>query len=206
MAENAAIARPYAQAVFELANQSDQLAVWSDALHAAATVVSDNRIARLIGAPGIDNAKLVELIAGLSVAVAAKMGFGRLDKLGELIGSIVSDVATGVDSGARFKNLLRLLAENGRLQVLPDIASAYDSLKAEVENRVEVTLTAACAIDDAQQAKFIDALKKRFGRDVSLSVELDESLVGGARLQANDMVIDGSVSTGLTKLATTLAN
>jgi F-type H+-transporting ATPase subunit delta len=92
------------------------------------------------------------------------------------------------------------------LHALPDIASSYDALKAEVENRVEVTLTAASPVDDAQQAKIVEALKKRFGRDVSLSVELDESLIGGARLQADDLVIDGTVSTGLEKLATTLAN
>ena len=75
-----------------------------------------------------------------------------------------------------------------------------------MENRVEVTLTAARPVDDAQQAKIIAALKQRFNRDVSLTVELDESLIGGARLQADDLVIDGSVSTGLEKLATSLAN
>jgi F-type H+-transporting ATPase subunit delta len=182
MAENAAIARPYAQAIFDLANDAGQLPAWSDALHAAGAVVGDEQVAELIGAPGTDSNQLIQLI----VAIAGK-------------------AASGVDA-AKLTNLIKLLAENGRLQALPDIASSYDSLKAEVENRVEVTLTAASPIDDAQQAKFVEALKKRFGRDVSLSVELDESLVGGARLRANDMVIDGSVSTGLTKLATTLAN
>ena len=106
----------------------------------------------------------------------------------------------------KLTNLIKLLAENGRLVALPDIASAYDSLKAEVENRVEVTLIAASPVDDAQQAKIVEALKKRFGRDVSLTFELDENLIGGARLQADDLVIDGSVSAGLEKLATTLAN
>ena len=99
-----------------------------------------------------------------------------------------------------------MLSENSRLHALPDIASSYDSLKAEVENRVEVTLIAASQVDEAQQAKIIEALKKRFGRDVSLSVELDESLVGGARIRSDDLVIDGSVKTGLEKLATALAN
>jgi F-type H+-transporting ATPase subunit delta len=60
-------------------------------------------------------------------------------------------------------------------------------------------------VDAAQQSKIVAALKKRFDRDVSLTVELDETLIGGARLQADDLVIDGSVSTGLEKLATTLA-
>ena len=181
MADNAAIARPYAQAVFELANEAGQLTEWSDALQAAAQVVSDDQVAGLIGAPGTDTDKLVALIAD----VAGKAG--------------------AADS-AKLTNLVKLLAENGRLTALPEIASAYDSLKAEVENRVEVTLTSSSPVDDAQQTKMIEALKKRFGRDVSLKVEIDENLIGGARLQADDLVIDGSVSAGLEKLATTLAN
>ncbi|MGI9290597.1 MAG: F0F1 ATP synthase subunit delta [Gammaproteobacteria bacterium] len=182
MAENAAIARPYSQAVFELANGSGQLAVWSDALHAAAAVVSDPQVSGLIGAPGTDSSKLVALIA-----------------------EVASQAASGVD-GSQLSNLIKLLDENGRLQVLPEIASAYDSLKAEVENRVDVTLVAASPVDEAQQATITAALKQRFGRDVNLTVELDEGLIGGARLQADDLVIDGSVSAGLEKLATTLAN
>jgi F-type H+-transporting ATPase subunit delta len=181
MAENAAIARPYAQAVFELANDAGQLAAWSDALHTAGAVVSNKQVAGLIGAPATDSAKLIELIAD----IAAK--------------------ADGDVERSKLNNLLKLLAENRRLPALPDIATAYDALKAEVENRVEVTLTAASPIDDAQQAKIVEALKTRFGRDVSLTFELDESLLGGARIQADDLVIDGSVSAGLEKLATTLA-
>ena len=181
MAENAAVARPYAQATFEIAKDAGQLNDWSDALHAAAAVVSDAQVAALIGSPGTDTAKLVSMITEIS-----------------------GQAAQGAD-GAKLGNLMKLLAENGRLLVLPEIASAYDSLKAEVENRVEVTLTAASPVDDAQQARIVEALKKRFGRDVSLTFELDETLIGGARLQADDLVIDGSVSAGLEKLATTLA-
>ena len=181
MAENAAIARPYAQAVFELASESGQLPVWSDALHAAAAVVSDAQVVALIGAPGTDRAKLEALIA-----------------------EVAGQAAAGADA-AKLGNFIKLLVENGRLSALPDIASAYDSLKAEVENRVEVTLVSSSPVDAVQQSKIVAALKKRFDRDVSLTVELDETLIGGARLQADDLVIDGSVSTGLEKLATTLA-
>jgi F-type H+-transporting ATPase subunit delta len=65
-------------------------------------------------------------------------------------------------------------------------------------------LTAASPVDDAQQAKIIEALKKRFGRDVNLHFKLDENLIGGARLQADDLVIDGSIRTGLEKLSSAL--
>ncbi|MDH3978737.1 MAG: F0F1 ATP synthase subunit delta, partial [Gammaproteobacteria bacterium] len=164
------------------ANAAGQLAIWSDALHAAGAVVTDPQVKGLIGAPSTDSAKLVSLITDIAAKEAAGVNNGELN------------------------NLIKLLDENGRLRVLPEIASAYDSLKAEVENRVEVTLTAAEPVDEAQQAKIVEALKKRFGRDVSLKFELNEGLIGGARLQADDLVIDGSVSAGLEKLATTLAN
>ncbi len=182
MAEKSAIARPYAQAIFELAHQAGQLAEWSDVLHAAGTVVSDQQVAQLIGAPGTDGNKLIALIGDIAARAAANA------------------------DGTKLTNLLKLLAENRRLPVLPDIANAYDALKADVENRVEVTLVAANPVDESQQAKIVEALKKRFGRDVTLTFELDKNLIGGARLQADDLVIDGSVSTGLEKLATTLAN
>lgn len=182
MAENIAIARPYAQAAFELARDAGQLDAWSDALSAAAAVVTDPQVKVLIGAPSTDAAQLVSLITDISGQAAAGV---PADKLG---------------------NMLRLLSENRRLAALPEISTAFDALKAETENRVEVTLTAASPVDEAQQARIVEALKQRFGRDVSLSVELDETLIGGARLRADDLVIDGSVRAGINKLASVLAS
>lgn len=182
MADNIAIARPYAQAAFETANEAGQLDAWSDAIAAAAAVVTDEQVAGLINAPGTDAAQLVDLIAGIAAQAAAG---APADKLA---------------------NLVKLLAENRRLAALPEISSAFDALKAETENRVEVTLTAASPVGEDTQARIIESLKQRFGRDVSLTFELDETLIGGARLQADDLVIDGSVRAGLDKLATTLAN
>lgn len=180
MADNIAIARPYAQAAFELARDAGQLDSWSDALASAAAVIADEQVAGLIDAPGTDSRQLIALISD----IAARSG-APADQL---------------------NNLLRLLSENRRLKALPEISGAFDALKAETENRVEVTLTAASPVDEATQARIVEALKKRFGRDVSLSFELDEKLIGGARLQADDLVIDGSVRAGLDKLASTLAN
>jgi len=182
MAEVAAIARPYAQAAFELAQEAGQLEPWSEALQAAAIVAADARVAALIATPGTDPARLVELFTDV---VRHTVAAAPLEKV---------------------TNLLLLLEENDRLAALPAISEAFDALKAETENRVEVTLTAASAVDDSQQARIVEALKARFGRDVSLSVEVDPSLIGGARVQAEDLIIDGSVKTGLDKLATTLTN
>ncbi|MAF82527.1 MAG: F0F1 ATP synthase subunit delta [Gammaproteobacteria bacterium] len=183
MAENSGIARPYAQAAFELARDAGQLTGWSETLHVAGQAVSDAALAAMIDAPGTDDALMVGIIADVCQQA----------------------VTTPVDAG-RVKNLLRLLAENDRLPVLADIARQFDKLKTNVENSIDVVLTAAAPVDDAQQAKISEALKKRFNRDINLHFTLDETLIGGARLQADDLVIDGSIRTGLEKLSSTLTN
>ena len=183
MAENSSIARPYAEAAFELAREAGQLAGWSEFLHAAGYAVADESIARMIDVPGTDDAVVVGIIADVCKQA----------------------VTAPVDSG-QVLNLLKLLAENGRLPALPEIAERFDKLKADVENIIDVTMTAAAPVSDAQQAKIITALKKRFSRDVNLIFKLDENLIGGARLQADDLVIDGSIRTGLEKLSSALTN
>jgi len=183
MAENSSIARPYAEAAFALAREAGQLAGWSESLHAAGHAVADEALARMIDVPGTDDTVVVGIIADVCKLAAT----------------------APVDEG-RVLNLLRLLAENGRLPVLPEIARRFDKLKADVENSVDVVLTAAAPVDVAQQAKIVTALKKRFGRDVNLLFKLDENLLGGARLQADDLVIDGSIRTGLEKLSSALTN
>ena len=184
MANDSGIARPYADAVFELARDASQLASWSELLHAAGQVVSDDDIRRLIDAPATDIGELVGLVIDVSREASNE------------------DITDPV----QFSNLLRLLAENRRLTTLPKIAELFDKRKADVENRVNVLLTAAAPVDDETKARISAALKNRFGREINLNFQLDEYLIGGARLQADDLVIDGSVRTGLQKLASALLN
>jgi F-type H+-transporting ATPase subunit delta len=183
MAEQTGIARPYAEAVFQLARAAGQLPGWSDVLHAAAAAVADHDVARLIDSPKVDTARVAAVVAGVAR---------------EATGSAVD--------GGQVDNLLRLLAENARLSALAEIAAQFDRLKADVENSVDVLLTAATPVDEAQQARIVAALQRRFGRDINLRFKLDETLIGGARLQADDLVIDGSIRTGLDKLASSLTN
>lgn len=180
MADLESVARPYAQAVFELARESRNLADWSRVLTAAGEAVRTEDLAALLDTPGVDIRRLADLVAETAVEAAA--GASRKE----------------------VQNLLRLLAENGRLRALPAIAKRFEQLRADAENRLDVLLTAATPVDPAQQARIVEALKKRFGRDINLKFELDENLLGGARLQAEDLVIDGSVRTGLEKLTSAL--
>ncbi len=183
MARADAVARPYAQALFELAREGGALDAWQALLDTAATAAADAQVLRLLDAPGSDSSRLAQMLL-------------------EVAGSEQS--ATGVAQSAQAKNFMRLLAENRRIAALPAIAQCFSDLKAEVENTVNVVLTAASEVDEAQQRQMSEALSRRFGRQVSLRFVLDEQLIGGARLQADDHVIDGSVRTRLEKLASTL--
>lgn len=176
MAEKSTIARPYAQAAFELAQEKGDLKIWSDMLELCAMIVRDERVSRLIGNPEVSKDALVELI--LNVAG------DRLNTVG--------------------RNFIRVLANNGRLNVLSEIASLYEQHRADAECRVDAEVISAFPLSDAQQQALAAGLKKRLGREVRLTASTDESLIGGAIVRAGDLVIDGSVTGHLNKLAQTL--
>ncbi len=183
MSDSSTVARPYAQAIFELASANDSLAEWSEALGLAAEVVGDPGAQRFLAQPGLDDA-------------------GRADFVISICGEAAGG---GVLSGEHGQNLLRLLAENGRLIALSDIAAQFDALKARAENRVNVQLTTAAAVDEKVAAGISKALEQKLGRQVELELVVDEALLGGAVIRAEDMVIDGSVRNRLEKLAATLS-
>ncbi len=186
MAEHGSVARPYAQAVFEMARDAGQLPAWSEFLNLAGLLVAEPAVNRMLTVPGADLKKLVSAIADLcreNLASAPMLSDG--------------DRSTGA-------NFLKLLVENRRLGALLDIAAHFEVLRAEAENILEATLTASTPVSEQQQAGIVASLKKRFGRQIRLTVKQDPSLIGGAYLQVGDRVIDGSVRTGLDKLATAL--
>jgi F-type H+-transporting ATPase subunit delta len=176
MAEKSTIARPYAQAAFDIAQEKGDLKGWSDMLQLLAVVASDALMQDMISNPAIESSKVIDVMAGVA-------------------GDNLND--TG-------KNFLNVLAENGRLNVLPEIAELYEQHRAEAEKTVEAEITSAFPLSDAQKQQLIDALKNRLGRDVSLVAKTDESIIGGAIVRAGDLVIDGSVSSQLDKLSNSL--
>ena len=178
MADSSTVARPYAKALFDLANGERKLAEWSAALGAAAAVVGDANARRALANPGFDDGARAALVGSVAGAI----------KGGELFAS------------GHGKNLLQVLAENDRLTALPEIAAQFDALKAEAENKVKVTVTAATQVDGAIAEQIKKALQQKLGRAVELTLAVDASLIGGAIIQADDMVIDGSVRTRLQRL------
>lgn len=177
MAESATIARPYARAAFGHAHAEGQLAAWSEMLGRAAATVADERVARLVGSPKVTSAELVELIAGIA----------------------------GGTTGQGGRNFLAALAHNRRLLLLPEIASQFERLRAEVENVVDVELVSAMPVDAAQEQRLAAALRKRLGREVRIHTQIDASLIGGAIVRAGDLVIDGSLRGRLERLGTTMS-
>jgi F-type H+-transporting ATPase subunit delta len=178
VAERATIARPYAKAAFEYAREAKTFAEWSRGLEVAAEIVADPRVSVLSTSPSLTAADL----AGL-----------------------VTDVG-GANFNGGMQNFVRVLAENHRLLLLPEIAAQYGELRAAVENTVDVEVTSAVALDAAQSANLERALTVRLKRQVRMRNSVDSSLLGGAIVRAGDLVIDGSLKGRLERLATELGS
>jgi F-type H+-transporting ATPase subunit delta len=178
MAERATIARPYAKAAFEYARDANDFAGWSLALARAAEIVADPRVAALTKSPQWSAADVVGLI---------------------------TDVA-GASLIAGMENFVRVLAENHRLLLLPEIAAHYEEFRSAVENTVDVEVVSAVKLDAAQSSKLSAALAKRLKRNVRMKNSVDATLLGGAVLRAGDLVIDGSLKGRLERLATELTS
>jgi ATP synthase F1 delta subunit len=117
--------------------------------------------------------------------------------------------AVGKDSvfagGSRHgTNFLKLLLENGRVVALPEISEQFEALKAKVENSIDAVITAASPVSEAQQKAIASSLSAKLGRDVRISTQIDENLIGGAVIRAGDVVIDGSLRARLEGLANAL--
>ena len=176
MSLNLTLARPYARAVFSLAREQGRLPQWSTLLGFSARAVSEPSVQAVLGDPRLDVQALAQVIVPP----------GDVDPL--------------------FTQFLSVLAESRRLALLPEIAGLFDLLRAEDEHIVKATITSATALDAAELAKLRDALRKRFGRDVEVSTAIDPALIGGAVIDAGDVVIDGSIRTKLARLGAALAN
>jgi F-type H+-transporting ATPase subunit delta len=185
MADNNTIARPYARAVFELAGEKKDLAGWSAALDAAKQLLADGRVVKVLANPALTDDKRLAFLTNL---------FQSADGNNSVLGG----------DNEQGRNFLKLLLEYGRVAVLPEIAEHFDAFKAAVENTVDVTVTSATKMSAEQEKSVVAALEKRLGRNVNLSTEIDENLIGGAVIRAGDVVIDGSLRARLQGLANAL--
>jgi F-type H+-transporting ATPase subunit delta len=176
MAEITTIARPYAEALARLAGESESWARWSEMLALGADVVVDAQVAGLIRNPNV----AAERVGDIVVAVCG-------DKL-----------------DAEGANFVRLLAENRRLAVLPEIARQFEIVKTAREGILEARISTAFELSQAQMDGLKMRLESKFGRKINIAQELDADLIGGVIIQVGDEVLDASVRGKLGDLAATL--
>jgi F-type H+-transporting ATPase subunit delta len=176
MAEPSTVARPYAEAVFRLADAAAALPKWSEMLAGLSSVSSDERVRGAIANPKLSDAQ----VAGLFISVLA----GRLN--------------------ADAENLVRVLADNKRLELLPEIRRQYDALRNEREGTVEAEVVSAFELTEAQVADLVARLEKKTGRKVKAKVAIDKDLIGGIKVVLGDKVIDGSARAQLGALEAAL--
>lgn len=176
MAELSTIARPYAEAAFEIARQESALGAWSQMLRFGATIVADERVAAALDNPRLD--------AGAKESLLLSIAGDRFD--------------------AQARNFIRVLVDADRVAMLPQIAAQFDALKDAAEATAKATIESAFELTDAQVAGLKAALEKRFGKRIETSVSVNPALIGGARVTVGDAVIDGSVQARLDAMSTQL--
>lgn len=172
------LSRPYAKAAFELAREGQNLAQWDDMLTLASRIVEDDAFAGLVENPLISASRVAQVITD----------------------------AAGDDFNDRFRGYLKVLADNDRLGLLPEITRLYRLQREAAERRLRVRVVSAVPLDDDQSARMRDALARRFDRDIELENVIDPGVIGGAIVYAGDEVIDGSLRGRLQKLSGSLAN
>lgn len=177
MAESVTIARPYAEAVYRTAKESGAQGTWSQRLQRLALIAQDGDMAAVMGNPQLSAEQVANLVISLSD-----------------------------DNDAVLANLVRTLAENRRLALLPEISRLFDLAKSQEEGIKEAVVHSAFPIDDTQVKALVQELEARFGTKLTARVEIDASLIGGVRVTVGDQVLDASVRGKLDAMAVALNN
>jgi F-type H+-transporting ATPase subunit delta len=172
MAESLTIARPYAEAAFKLARELDALPSWSEALGRLAVVAGTGVARELVGNPRLNTAQVAGLIA---------------DAAGQL--------------SAQQSNFVRVLADNERIRVLPEIAAAFEALRNAHEGVLDAHIASAYPLTDAQLDEIIATLAHKYGKRVKAGVTVEPDLIGGVSIRIGDEVIDASVRGKLAQIA-----
>ena len=172
MLETSTIARPYATAVFELAQETGRVEEWSAMLGLLGLVASDKDMRQLITNPKVSRQQLQDLV--LDVCGDGLSGPGR--------------------------NLVKVLVQAGRLQYTAAIKDQYEQMRAAAEGKVEVEVVTAYPLDRQQQDSIAGMISGRLGKQVNIRTSVDESLIGGAVIRAGDSIIDASLRGRLAEL------
>ena len=173
MAELTTIARPYAEAAFEIARAANALPQWSEMLRFAAAVADDPKMRDALSAPQLDAAAKESLF--LSICG---------DRLNH-----------------EARNFMRILIEADRIALLPEIRELFEASKNSAEGVAKATIESSSPLTTEQVTTLTAALARRFGKKIEATVSVNPALIGGARITVGDAVIDGSVQGKLAAMA-----
>jgi len=176
MAELATVARPYAEAVFRLAKESNALPAWSDALNLIATVYRDPQMQAAVANPKVTPAEIERLMLAIC---------------GERIDGVA-------------RNLIQLLVHNRRLSLLTEIRALFEQLKLKDEGKLDAKISSAFPMEDAQRNHVVNLLSSRFKRKINATVIVDANLIGGIKVEVGDKIWDASVRGRLQNMAAAL--
>lgn len=176
MAELLTLARPYAKAAFAYASEQNAIDAWSNALQLLSAAVQDEAFSAYLNRPELTPAEQVGLFA-------------------KVLGNEQTEAVS---------NFLTLLADNGRLALLPEIDTEFEQLKSQNNNTVDVVIESAFPLDSVQEQKLAHALEKRLNSAVKITVEVNPALIAGVVIRAGDQVIDDSALSKLEKMRTRL--
>lgn len=176
MAEAITVARPYAEAVFKLAVAGKSLSQWSKILKLAAEIAENERIRSLIGNPLVSVKQLSELMLEIG----------------------------GRKFNQDARNLITLMIENKRVQVLPQVSFLFEQLKAQHEGALDARIVSAFELESEQLSKLVSELEQKFKRKIEAKVIVDSDLIGGIKVEIGDEVLDASVRGKLEAMAIAL--
>ncbi|MES2116999.1 MAG: F0F1 ATP synthase subunit delta [Pseudomonadota bacterium] len=179
MAENATVARPYAEALFRVAQagkESFSLAAWSDLVSELAQIGTHPEVQAFARNPKVSD--------------------------GDVIAAVTALVKSPLNTEA--KNFLAMLVENGRINLLPEIGAQFQLLKNSVEGAADAAISSAFELSAAQVAELVATLEKKFSRKLNPAVTVDPSLIGGVRVVVGDEVLDTSVRAKLQQMRAAL--
>ena len=176
MSELTTAARPYAKAVYDTASETGTLESWSDALANLSLLVADSQVKDRLESPDLS-----------------------AEQKGELLIQVL-----GKNLNEHQQNLVRLMAENGRLKLMADVAEQFEAARAKAENKIEAEVITAFPLTDEQEKSLVATLKNKLGCDITITTSVDETLIGGVVIKAGDTIIDASMKSQLDSLALSL--
>ncbi|MFL2753821.1 MAG: F0F1 ATP synthase subunit delta [Gammaproteobacteria bacterium] len=178
MSELLTQSRPYAEAIFEIAKDEQQLDLWVDDLSKVVAAMQEEIVRILINSPDLSQRNKAEIFASLFKDEISK----------------------------KVSNFVLVIGQANRLRLLEKVLENFKYLVATEKNQKNVTVASSYSLDQDQIERIKIALQKRTGSEINVSAEIDKSLIGGIKISYEDQVIDLSLKNKLEALKAQLRN